>query len=65
MITFLGWLTFVFGGAYLAGGITAVITLLIMRDGFETFAPAIVMAGIAAMCWITFAVWMSPITIIV
>lgn len=64
MIAFLGWMTFIIGGAWLAAALTFALSCL-RGGGLETAISSIYFAAVAALCWISFAIWISPITITV
>jgi uncharacterized membrane-anchored protein YjiN (DUF445 family) len=63
MATFIGWTAIILGGAYLAFILSVIIVSKLLRGGLETFIPAFIIGGVAAVAWIVVAVWMSPITI--
>lgn len=68
MIEFLGWATFVLGGAVVAALVIMRAYLgIICRDGggLEDVGAALFFAGLSALIWIGYALWLSPLTIAV
>lgn len=63
MIEILGWAVFILGGAWLAGGMTFGMSMLALGGGLETVGAGLVYAALAAVSWLAFSVWLSPITI--
>lgn len=57
----LGWFVFILGGAYLAANI-AFVARCMAGGGLEAVASGLFFAGVAAIAWLVFAVWLSPIT---
>jgi hypothetical protein len=63
MIEFLGWAVFILGGAWLAGTMAFGMSMLVLSGGLETVGAGIFYAALAALGWLAFSVWLSPITI--
>jgi hypothetical protein len=58
----LGWIVFIFGGAWLAASLAFAVRCM-GGGGLEAVASGLYIAGIAAIAWFAFAVWLSPITL--
>ncbi len=59
----LGWITFIFGGAVVAGYAAIAFGLIFKKDGLEGVFGALIGGVVAAVAWLAFALWLSPITI--
>lgn len=62
MIELLGWIAFIFGGAYFAAA-AALIAMALRGGGLEDIPKIIGLVALAAIIWIAFAVWISPLSI--
>lgn len=63
MIEFIGWTAFICIGAYVVGYGTMIAVGVLSRRGLDALASMILWGAIAAMSWIAFALWLSPLTI--
>ncbi|MDZ7789748.1 MAG: hypothetical protein U5L08_04490 [Xanthomonadales bacterium] len=63
MIEFIGWAAFILGGAWAIFAGFMFIGLFLVRGGLETLGPALFTSATAALAWIAFAVWLSPVTV--
>lgn len=59
MATF-GWIIFIFGGAYLAGGAGFTISGLLCQGGLEAVPVMIAGGVVSGIAWVFFAFWLSP-----
>jgi len=63
MMQTFGWVVFIVGGAWLAFNASLIVGLTFIRGGLESIPATLFVSGLAAVAWLSFALWLSPFSI--
>ena len=63
MIVAIGWIAVALLGAWLIGALVVGIVSGFGLGGLESLPPALFCGAVAAIAWLVFVLWISPITV--